>query len=853
MNITTQSVWSWQFLKWYLRIWIPVVLALGTGLWLLYHFELDANMESARASERHVIEQANAAIRSELASMQSDALYLAEHASLQQLLSNGQEGARKQFAKDMLSFARHRGLYDHIRFLDMEGGEVVRVNWQGGRPRQAADLNLQNKSNRYYVRDTLSLKQRAVYISPFDLNIENNEIEQPIKPMIRIGTPVFDRQGRKRGLIVLNYLAERLLKKLRLIRSQYGGDLWLLNEKGYWLLGPHTNDEWGFMFPERKDRRFDNQFAPIWSALQTQEKSLQTLQDGELFTATHIVPGDGFKSRHAEQWIMVAHLSRSVLAERMSDRSLFIIIEFIVLTLLPAVVIAAMTYYILKQKTEPRIRESEARFSNLFESAPDAMVIVDRLGNINLINSMAEKIFGYKRDELLGEPVEKLIPNHIREQHIVERSTYVASKPKSRVMAANIELYGLHKDGSIFPVEINLSPSESSKGMQITSIIRDVSARKQTEREKQLVEARFGELVNNLPVGVYRYTMEDDGRFLEVNPAMLEIFDAESSGQLLSHAISELHCDMQSHQQFNNKLTMQGALHNEEVNMKTLKGREFVAAVTAVVKQDIKGNTYIDGIVEDISERKRDELQIQKLNDSLRTRSTDLEAINRELEAFSYSVSHDLRAPLRAIDGFSRTLLTGYADKLDETGQDRLDRIRAAAQRMGKLIDDLLNLSRVSRIKLEREKVDVSQIADEVAQELSHGEPERKVSFSIQPELSSQADSRLLRVVMDNLIGNAWKFTARQDDANIEVGQKLNGEGHVFYVRDNGAGFDMRYADKLFGAFQRLHDNSEFPGTGIGLATVQRVINKHGGRIWAESEIGKGTSFYFTLEHGEMT
>ncbi|MGZ4998230.1 MAG: sensor histidine kinase, partial [Methylobacter sp.] len=277
----------------------------------------------------------------------------------------------------------------------------------------------------------------------------------------------------------------------------------------------------------------------------------------------------------------------------------------------------------------------------------------------------------------------------------------------------------------------------------------------------------------------------------------------------------------------------------------------FPASVTATMKTDSSGNTYYDGIIEDISERKEIERRIQQLNVTLRERAMVLESVNHELEAFSYSVSHDLRAPLRAVDGFSRILLDEYADRLDDTGRDRLRRVRAAAQHMAILIDDLLNLSRITRSELKREDIDLSALASEVMDELRKQEPDRNIRWTVQPGMIVWGDARLLRIVLDNLLGNAWKFTSKRPEAQIEFGMQMQNDESVYFVRDNGAGFDMAYAEKLFGAFQRLHDTNEFPGTGIGLATSQRIIHKHGGRIWAEAEVEKGATFYFTLEARE--
>jgi two-component system, NtrC family, sensor kinase len=241
-------------------------------------------------------------------------------------------------------------------------------------------------------------------------------------------------------------------------------------------------------------------------------------------------------------------------------------------------------------------------------------------------------------------------------------------------------------------------------------------------------------------------------------------------------------------------------------------------------------------------------LELAKKNRELEALAEDLGRKNRELEAFSYSASHDLRAPLRSISGFSELLLTQHAEQLDKQARDYLTRVRAAAKRMGELIDDLLELSQISMSAMTVGTADLSTLAREVADVLRQNDPERRVEFAITPDLVAPADARLIRVLFENLLGNAWKFTARTAEPRIEVGAQP-GEGEtVYYVRDNGAGFDMTYAGKLFRPFQRLHDES-FPGTGIGLATVHRVVERHRGRVWAEGAVGRGAAVFFALPH----
>jgi light-regulated signal transduction histidine kinase (bacteriophytochrome) len=240
-----------------------------------------------------------------------------------------------------------------------------------------------------------------------------------------------------------------------------------------------------------------------------------------------------------------------------------------------------------------------------------------------------------------------------------------------------------------------------------------------------------------------------------------------------------------------------------------------------------------------------------ELEQRVRERTAQLEYSNGELEAFCYTVSHDLRAPLRSIDGFSQALVEDCSKELSEDALGYLARIRSAAERMAQLIEDLLNLSRVSRGDLSQQEVDVGELARRVVADLRHSEPGREVEISIWEGMHACADARLLRAALENLLGNAWKFTSKAARPRIEVGALRDGARSTFFVRDNGAGFDMAYSNKLFGAFQRLHTVSEYQGTGIGLATVQRIVHRHGGRIWADAQPGKGAVFFFTLEPGE--
>ena len=375
------------------------------------------------------------------------------------------------------------------------------------------------------------------------------------------------------------------------------------------------------------------------------------------------------------------------------------------------------------------------------------------------------------------------------------------------------------------------------------------------EDERRLADARFADILRNAPDAVI--SIDTDQKILLFNRGAEAIFGYrpdEVVGRSLAMLLPARHAA--SHGGQVRRFAAGNELSREMGAQRDIQGRrkdggEFPAVVT-ISKLEHNGETVMTAILRDITERKRAEDEIRRLNADLerrvRERTAQLTAANRELEAFSYSVSHDLRAPLRAIDGFSQALVEDYAGRLDDQADDYLQRVRAATQRMGQLIDDLLRLSRVTRAEMRHVPVDLSTLAAEIVAELRKSAPQRTVETVIAPGLTTRGDPALLRVMLENLLGNAWKFTGRTEGARIEFAATRGDNGEpLFRVRDNGAGFDMTYVDKLFGTFQRLHSPDEFPGTGIGLATVQRVVHRHGGHIHAEGAPGGGATFTFTL------
>jgi PAS domain S-box-containing protein len=377
---------------------------------------------------------------------------------------------------------------------------------------------------------------------------------------------------------------------------------------------------------------------------------------------------------------------------------------------------------------------------------------------------------------------------------------------------------------------------------------------KAAEREVRGKHAELQQLIDNIPAVIFMKRL-DDGRYLLVNRAWERLFKVPRD-KVLDLTAHQVHAAKLADSLRDNDLWVAREGKAVQFDESYPHGIGGSMRTYSSVKFPVRGNDgqlyAICGISTDITERMATEARVRKLNSDLeirvRERGADIEAATRELDAFAYSVSHDLRAPLRSLNGFSQALLEDFSDVLDDTGKDYLRRIHRSVRNMGQMIDSLLNLSRATRAQLNRGAVNLSALAGEIATELSAEDPGRDVTVAIADNLRCTGDPQLLRLVLRNLLGNARKFSAKTPCARIDVGQvDIEGED-VFFVRDNGAGFDMRYASKLFSAFQRLHSAADFEGTGVGLATVQRIVSRHGGRIFAEAEPGKGATFYFTLQ-----
>ena len=495
-----------------------------------------------------------------------------------------------------------------------------------------------------------------------------------------------------------------------------------------------------------------------------------------------------------------------------------------------------------KRMEEELLRNSENQLLLIMDTIPSTMAYVDSQKRYKFINKAYEAWYGVNRGDAPGRSVQEVMG----EQTYHKLQAHIEAALSGEKVAYEVELPG--KDGEKHYFYTYLVPDIDDRGTVkgYVSLANDMTEFR--SMEQKIAEAlEFNQtIVESSPIGIS--TFDYSGRLVFINDAGARITGGTKELALQQNLnFNQYDAWKQTGlQDVARQVLATGIPDNGQICLKSVFGKEiwmdyrFIRFISG-------GEPHLLMMYEDITDRKLSEKRIGKLNSDLIRRAYELTNINKELESFSYSISHDLRAPLRAINGFSQLIFNKYQDKLDDEGREYIQIMRSECNRMGKLIDGILQLSRLSRKEMKREELDLSTIAEDIALELHRMDPERQVEFAITPGIRAYGDRVLLQSVLQNLLDNAWKFTSKHPKARIEFGVTDHDGSKAYFVRDDGAGFDMKYVNKLFGTFQRLHTVDEFPGDGIGLAIVQRIIHHHGGQVWASGAVEKGAAFYFTL------
>lgn len=506
-----------------------------------------------------------------------------------------------------------------------------------------------------------------------------------------------------------------------------------------------------------------------------------------------------------------------------------------------------------RERAEKDLRTSRERLKAVVDAALDGIIMMDHEGRIVGFNPSAERIFNYRISDVLGKNLaDKIIPQNYREAHRLGLERFI-STGEGTVLNKRLELTAMQSDGNEIPVELTISRVGTAEPPLFTGFVRDITQRKVAEQ--QLLESRkqFKELTESIPQMVWT-CRGDDGSCDYLSPQWLSYTGLPADEQLGFGWLNQVHPnDRTGTMEKWHEAVESAGIFDVEFRIRRFDGEYRWFKTRAVPSRDDKGKIvkWI-GSNTDIEDSKRAEEQIREFTETLELRiaerTSELELAIKELESFSYSVSHDLRAPLRHIDGFVKLLADRESERFDETSQRYVKVVSNAVAKMGILIDELLAFSRTSRREIQSARVDLNDLVKESLHVLEPAMSGRSINWKVAPLPDALGDPTLLGLVFSNLLSNAVKFTRGRSTAEIEIGSTDKNSSMTIYVKDNGVGFDMTYSKKLFGVFQRLHGENEFEGIGIGLATVQRVVNRLGGSVWADAEVDKGATFYFTLK-----
>jgi len=822
----------------------PLILAILFVLGIcsaLYLREANQIASTTLDNENRRMDRFAGFFRNDIGTAVKDLRLLASGDGFQTYLVSGQQADKDRAVRRALFFSKDNPDYDKIRYIDEHGLEVFRLNKDGI---IVLDDQLQNKADRPFFQKTNALANGQIYLSAIDLNVEHDAIEQPIKPTMRLAMPVFDANGQRRGIYVINYLAENSIERLRQFVPKYSQRFRLLNAQGYWLAAAQAGEEWGFMLPDRSGMSLAKTDPALWAQV-VHDPSGQVPYKGGYFSWLHAVPRDFVQDKPVslvtddDFLVFASQIAPDEWATQFASLRQTLVLVGLLLLLLTTVIT-----WVLQAR-----RQAQRERDRFFDLTRDMLCVAGFDGHFKRVNPAWEKALGFTSKEMLAKPFLEFVHPDDREKTMIESARLAAGGE-----TVSFENRYRCKDGSYRWL---LWSARSLVDEQlIYASARDMTERKEIEESLRQSEVRSRSIIESAHDAFV--SIDIDGHIKDWNLQAESMFGwshADAVGRFLHetiipHKYREAHLRGIEHL----NATGEGPVLNKTLELTALRknGEEFPVEFV-IWPLSMGTDTTFHAFIRDITSRKESEERIQKLNEELQQRAQLLEAANKELEAFSYSVSHDLRAPLRHIHGFVDLLQKSPAIQGDESNLRYMRIIAKAAKEMGQLIDDLLAFSRTGRSEMHPIKVNMEEMVDQLIQDRKVEYNGRRVTWEVKRLDKVAGDPNLLRLVWTNLLDNALKYTRRCEETKIEIGQFVRGGADttgsevVYYVRDNGVGFDMHFASKLFGVFQRLHRAEDFEGTGIGLANVQRIIHRHGGQVWAESQVNSGATFYFSL------
>ncbi len=856
-----------------LYLFVPGILIIGITMFVIINSINIQEKKILQNFEKSIINLKTRNLDTDIETIINDLMILCNDNRVKKLWNSKEKSKiQKNLETYFLNISKFKKKYDQIRLLNKTGQEIVRVNYNNAKPNIAKKEQLQNKKNRYYFKDAFKLDNNNIFISPFDLNIEHKKIEQPLKPMLRIATPVFDENGKKQGIILINYLGKYIIdiiKKYEDLTSK--NQLMLLNAEGYYLKGINKDEEWGFMYKNREELTFENKYNTAWLKIKKNKAGQFETKEG-LFTFRTIYPlkkqektigstqiANDIKSYY---WIIVSFIPHNKLYAKHNNRILISVFLFIVLSALLLFVVVkllkARAYRLISKKEiikknnelivsenklkqrnkqliieKEKAEENEQKFIKTFQNSPNAFSLANlENGKIIEINDSFTRISGFTKDNVIGKTSNDLnlwINNEDRANAF--------AKLRKEGFIRNMEMQFRTKTGNIIDIIMASSIIKSNNSLIMASEFIDISDRKKAEQDLKKEHARFKKIMDINPSGIYivdkKYNIE------YTNPVIKKEF-----GQ-----INDRKCYLY--------------FHNLTKPCEWCKNKEVFAGKSVRWEWLLKKNnkyydifdtpiTNPDGTISkfeiffDITDSKKAEQALKESEEKLRKS-------NQTKDKFFSIIGHDLKSPFNAILGFSEILLKKHKDYDNEKREKLIKSVNDSANSAFKLLENLLTWSRSQSgvIKYSPEKLNLKILLFETLFDLQ-GQADKK-NINVLDDISENelvfADKNMLATVLRNLISNAIKFT--NNGGNIIISSKKQTDSNFveISVEDTGVGIPKDTIDRLF----RIDKNTSTQGTeneagtGLGLILCKEFVEKHGGKIWAESEIGKGSEFIFSI------